>query len=83
MIPFRHQGYLTYGNSGVPSSDILEKYEPDTFELYSNEGPSQYLEEQKDLLRLVYISEGLSAKSNYQEGDNAVSGVLIYEIIGS
>jgi dolichyl-diphosphooligosaccharide--protein glycosyltransferase len=82
LIPFRHQGYVTYDNSGMPSSDILEKYEPGAFEVYSNEDPSQYLEGQKDLLRLVYLSESLSAKSNHQEEDNAVSGVLIYQIIG-
>jgi hypothetical protein len=74
---------VTYYNGGMPSSDILEKYEPGAFEVYSKEDPSlRYLDEQKGLLRLVYFSEGLSAtESNYQqEENNTISGVLIYEI---
>jgi dolichyl-diphosphooligosaccharide--protein glycosyltransferase len=82
LIPFRHQGYVTYDNSGNPSSDITERYERDAFAIYSKEDPSvRSTLEQEDLLRLVYVSKGLSAQSNYQEDDNEVSGVLIYEII--
>jgi dolichyl-diphosphooligosaccharide--protein glycosyltransferase len=84
LIPFRAQGYVAYDNTGMPSSNILEKYELGASEIYSKEDPSlRHLEEQEDLLKLVYVSEGLSAKSDDQEEDNAVSGVVVYEIINS
>jgi dolichyl-diphosphooligosaccharide--protein glycosyltransferase len=84
LIPFRAQGYVAYDNTGMPSSSILEKYELGASEIYSKEDPSlRHLEDQKDLLELVYVSEDLSAKSDDQEEDNAVSGVVVYEIINS
>jgi dolichyl-diphosphooligosaccharide--protein glycosyltransferase len=83
LIPFRPQGYVTYDNRGNPSSDIIKKYEPGVFAIYSKEDPLiTSPQEHEDLLRLVYVSKSLSAQSNYQEDDNEVSGVLIYKIIG-
>lgn len=82
-MPFRPQGYVTYDNRGNPSSDIIKKYEPSAFAIYSKEDPSaRSTEKHEDLLRLVYVSKSLFAQSDYGDNDSDFSGVLIYKIIG-